>query len=244
MEKLYLAGINTGSCVGDVAQDLLVFSGKNPDSIHLDCFIYSLAKGGLHPDAARSRISSSIDSDDWPDYQSLDSVQVLGELVAWNVPDSELRRCEMRVINWKTGVTVWEFHNELWWRCRLISESHVVVVTFESLLVYPIDRHRQTPSAHSTKDTAPCVLQLPAWSSISGSRHLLIQSHIQFPPPLGPHDRPLNVNRPDPDLTLLALDIHYIVEAPLDREPELVQHAMFIPVSTIKTHIDSARVSG
>ena len=110
-----------------------------------------------------------------------------------------------------------------------------MVVTSESLIVYSIDNHHQTATAHSTKDIALCVLQLPAWSSIRGSHHHLVQSHIQFPSPLGPNDRPLN--RPDPDLTLLALDIHYIVEAPLEREPELVQHAMFIPVSTIKTHI-------
>ena len=115
-----------------------------------------------------------------------------------------------------------------------------MVVTSESLIVYSIDNHHQTATAHSTKDIALCVLQLPAWSSIRGSHHHLVQSHIQFPSPLGPNDRPLN--RPDPDLTLLALDIHYIVEAPLEREPELVQHAMFIPVSTIKQHIDS--VSG
>ena len=35
IQELGLAGVDTGSCVGDVAQDLLVFTGKNPNSMHV-----------------------------------------------------------------------------------------------------------------------------------------------------------------------------------------------------------------
>ncbi|PIL33886.1 hypothetical protein GSI_03592 [Ganoderma sinense ZZ0214-1] len=141
----------------------------------------------------------------------------------------------MWVINWKTGITAWAFNHQLWSRCRLISQSHVVVVAFESLIVYPIDPHLNTPPPHSTGHTALCILQLPAWSTISLSRSLLVESYIQFPPALGPNDRPLH--RHDPDLTLLTLEIHYIVDVP-EHEPEFVQYAMFIPISTLKTRVE------
>lgn len=128
-----------------------------------------------------------------------------------------------------TLISSQESHHELWSRCRLISQSHVVVVTTESLLVYHIDRDRKSPPTHPA---APCILQLPAWPRIGFSRSLLVESYIQFPPPLGPNDRPLYCH--DPELTLLTLEIHYIVDAP-GHEPEFVQYAMFIPISTLKT---------
>ncbi|PIL33885.1 hypothetical protein GSI_03591 [Ganoderma sinense ZZ0214-1] len=102
----------------------------------------------------------------------------------------------------------------------------------DSLLVYPIDRHLETAPAHSTKDTAQHILQLPAWSTVKFSRSHLVRSYIQFPPPLAPDDCPLYCH--DPDLTLLTLEIHYIVDIP-EHGPEFVQYAMFIPISTIKT---------
>ena len=37
--------------------------------------------------------------------QIVDDLQILGDLLAWNILDGE--RHEMRVINWKTGITVW-----------------------------------------------------------------------------------------------------------------------------------------
>ncbi|KAM5543303.1 hypothetical protein V8D89_003177 [Ganoderma adspersum] len=205
----------------------------------LDCFMYSLSTGRPHPNASQSRISLSLASEGWQsDYW--DSILILGDLIAWNVPNLNGRRCQMRVINWKTGIIAWEFHHDLWSRCRLISQSHVVVVAFESLLVYPIDRHLKTPSAHSTPHTALCVLQLPAWSSIGSSRSLLVESYIQFPPPLGPNDRPLYCH--DPELTLLTLEIHYIVDVPYHAS-EFVQYALFIPISTIKARVALATPS-
>ncbi|PIL33880.1 hypothetical protein GSI_03586 [Ganoderma sinense ZZ0214-1] len=200
----------------------------------LHCSIYSLARGEPHPNASRIRISSSIGTDDAPGLQSWDSVQVLGDLIAWNIPASDARICEMKVVNWKTGVTVWEFYDKQWHRCRLVSESHVVVVTFESLLVYAIDRDRQSPAVPSTTGTALCALQLPAWSSISNS--LLVQSYIQFPPSLAAKDRPLY--RYDPSLTLLTLDIDYIIDT-AKKGPQLVQYAVFVPVATILAAIRS-----
>ncbi|KAM5531266.1 hypothetical protein V8D89_015067 [Ganoderma adspersum] len=200
----------------------------------LNCFIYSLSKGRPHPNASQSHISFNLasqgrQSDYW------DSILVLGDLIAWNVPNLNGRRCQMRVINWKTGITTWDFHHELWSRCRLISQSHVVVVAFESLLVYPIDRHIKSPAVHSTNHTALCILQLPTWSSIGSSRSFLVESYIQFPLSIGPTDRPLYCH--DPDLTLLTLEIHYIVDIP-EHEPQFVQYAMFIPISIIKTHVE------
>ena len=127
MRELGFEGFRTGTCAADVSQDLLFFSRKHPNSMYVqisglvytprvvkfrcrlrDCFIYSLGKGRPHPDAYQSHISSSIVSNEWPDYQSWDSIQVLRDLFAWNVPHhSDARRCEMGVINWKTGVTAW-----------------------------------------------------------------------------------------------------------------------------------------
>ncbi|PIL33883.1 hypothetical protein GSI_03589 [Ganoderma sinense ZZ0214-1] len=231
MHQLGLAGTDTSSCVGDAAQDLLVLSGKPPNTaLSTVPYTHSLE----HPNASRTRISSSIGTDDWPRLRSWDRVQVLGDLIAWSVP-SDGRMCEVKVVNWKTGVTVWEFYDQPFHRCRLISEYHVVVVTFESLLVYAIDRERerQSPAARSTTGTALCVLQLPEWfRTIRNSCYLLVRSYIQFPPSLAAKDRPLY--RYDPSLTL---DIHYITPK---NGSQLVQYAVFIPVATIAAHAELA----
>ncbi|KAM5533356.1 hypothetical protein V8D89_012976 [Ganoderma adspersum] len=146
----------------------------------------------------------------------------------------------MRVINWKTGVTIWEFRSELLLlRCRLISQSYVVVGMSAALLIYPIDRHHTSPPAPSTIGTALCVLQLPAWPGTLVSRERYFDSFIQFPPPLGPNDRPLH--RHNPSLTLLTLNVHYSVDTVTPgggHQSERVQCAVFIPVSTITRHVE------
>uniref|UniRef100_A0A5K1K0Q4 Cell surface hydrophobicity-associated protein n=1 Tax=Ganoderma boninense TaxID=34458 RepID=A0A5K1K0Q4_9APHY len=120
-----------------------------------------------------------------------------------------------------------ELHsNLLGWHCRVICQSHVVVVLSAALLVYTIDRDCASPALPSSMSTAQCVLMLPAWPNGNFSSMPTVQSYIRCPPPLDPDDRPHH--RHDPDLTLLTLDVRFPT-----RKSEGAQCAMFIPVSTI-----------
>ncbi|KAM5535116.1 hypothetical protein V8D89_011202 [Ganoderma adspersum] len=82
---------------------------------------------------------------------------------------------------------------------------------------------------------------LLAWNILDGARHEMRVFNwktgitVWFPPPPGPHDRPLYQH--DPDLTVLTVYLEFRVTTPR-RVVQHDQYAIFIPVSTLKAQIE------
>ncbi|KAM5535118.1 hypothetical protein V8D89_011204 [Ganoderma adspersum] len=235
-----------GTLAVDIAQDLLVFSrSARPDINPPECYVYSMSEGRPHSAAGPEPLKIDFEPVFVEDgFNTIEDLQIFGDVIAWSITDD--RHSAVHVWNWKTSVLVWHRQSDIRGSsCRVISPSHVVLVTAQAVSVFEFDSAADHPPEPATLEGALCVLELPALTPAPFAPY--VRTYMQFPPSVPtPAQPPTDGGDPgvafglDPALTVLTITLLLSVSDVHGRVGSDFRYAIFVPLSTLRARIEAA----
>ncbi|KAJ8502154.1 hypothetical protein ONZ51_g157 [Trametes cubensis] len=161
----------------DFAQDLIVLSRMTRIQLEdsLDCHLYSIERGcAPHPLAIQPILGNRSEAPT-PRATACDTF-IFGDLIGCTIYGNVKR---MLVVNWKTGVTVWDYHYTGRAYFYIIDSSRLILVEGYTMRIYTFD-----PTATSSRDVAApnpgasCELLLPPLASEATASLFFCESQL------------------------------------------------------------------
>ncbi|KAI0633786.1 hypothetical protein C8Q77DRAFT_1209724 [Trametes polyzona] len=220
-----------------------------------------------HPLAGRDSLYGCIDRSRLPGSSGSNCFQILGDLIAWNVPGHRSEPLIDRIVyNWKTDVKLWHAHLPWMHRLYLLSSKRFLVVDTDALVVrlYTLDPGSLADVGQPLPLDTGClsVLQLPTMAK--GLPHpAKVESTFRLPAALEPAAVANSLFLHDPSLAVLSLHFDFggpgedEVDEPyiyhereygwasesLDELTPKERHTLVIPVHSILNASDIARAA-
>ncbi|KAM5535120.1 hypothetical protein V8D89_011206 [Ganoderma adspersum] len=238
--------VEMGALAMDLSQDLLAFSRPAQPNIRPpECYVYSISEGGPHSAAGLGPLKIDFEPVFIEDgFNTIEDLQIFGDVIAWSITDD--RHSAVHVWNWKTSVLVWHRQSDIRGSsCRVISPSHVVLVTALAVSVLEFDSAADHPPEPATLESALCVLELPALKPAPFAPY--VRTYMQFPPSVPtPAQPPTDGGDPgvafglDPAQTVLTITLLLSVLDKHRRVSTDFRYAIFVPLSTLRARIEMA----